>query len=297
MLTVQHKFEESIMSDSKAQELKLQLEQVIKNSDSDKVYNVGKAIINLLPGGSLGSYIYETYVKYPANQRLDNFLLNLVEAIKEIEDKVESFSPDSPIFQTALISALGTVMRHHQEKELEALRNTVLNAGLPNAPEADIQRMFLNWLDEFTSWHLMLLKYLHEGTYNDLQLVRDDLEVKRPFYNQVLQDLNAKGLIQLKEVYVTKEKNEKYERQFGNLGFPLPIPQPRILGYEAPYRDTNLVSFKKVEDIDAIVRKSELYYQYGSQAFRTDRVTDVGKLFLDFIKNPLEKIRFDHCQQ
>jgi hypothetical protein len=206
------------MSDSKAQELKLQLEQVIKDSDSDKVYNVGKAIINLLPGGSLGSYIYETYVKSPAHQRLDKFLLSLVEAIIEIEDKVESFSPDSPIFQTALISALGTAMRHHQEQELEALRNTVLNAGLPNAPEADIQRMFLNWLDEFTSWHLMLLRYLHEGTYNDLQLVRDDLEVKRPFYNQVLQDLNAKGLIQLKEVYVTKEKNEKYERQFGNLG-------------------------------------------------------------------------------
>ena len=104
-------------------------------------------------------------------------------------------------------------------------------------------------------------------TYNDLQLVRDELEVKCPFYNQVLQDLNAKGLIQLEEVYVTKEKNEKYERQLGNLGLPLPIPQPIILGYELPYRDTNLVSFKKVEDIDAIVRNSELYYQYGSQAF------------------------------
>ena len=285
------------MSDSKAQDLKLQLEQVIKNSDSDKLYNGAKAVINFLPGGSLASYIYETYVKYPANQRLDNFLLNLVEAIKEIEDKVESFSADSPIFQTALISTLGTAMRHHQEKELEALRNTVLNAGLPNAPEADIQRMFLNWLDEFTSWHLMLLKYLHEGTYNDLQVVRHDLDGKRPFYNQVLQDLNAKGLIKLKEVYVTKEKNEKYESQFVNVAIPLPIPQPRILGYEPPYRDTNLVSFKKVEDIDAIVRENELYYQYGSQAFRTDRVTDVGKLFLDFIKNPLEKIRFDRYQQ
>jgi hypothetical protein len=285
------------MSDSKAQELKLQLEQVIKNSDGDKVYNVGKAIINLLPGGSLGSYIYETYVKSPANHRSDKFLLSLVEAIIEIQDKVESFSADSPIFQTALISALGTAIRHHQEQELEALRNTVLNAGLPNAPEADIQRMFLNWLDEFTSWHLMLLKYLHEGTYNDLQVVQDDIEVKRPFYNQVLQDLNAKGLIQLKEVYVTKEKNEKYERQFGNLAIPLPIPQPRNLGYEPPYRDTNLISFKKVEDIDAIVRKNELYYQYGSQAFKTERVTDVGKLFLDFIKNPLEKVSFDRCQQ
>ncbi|MEG4520924.1 MULTISPECIES: hypothetical protein [unclassified Microcoleus] len=285
------------MSDSKAQELKLQLEQVIKNKDSDKLYNGGQALINLLPGGSLASYIYETYVKYPANQRLDNFLLNLVEAIKEIEDKVESFSADSPIFQTALISALGTAMRHHQEQELEALRNTVLNAGLPNAPEADIQRMFLNWLDEFTTWHLMLLKYLHEGTYNDLQLVRDDVDGKRPFYNQVLQDLNAKGLIQLKERYVTKEKNEKYETQFRHWPILSSIAQLDHLGYEVPYQDTNLVSFKKVEDIDAIVKESEFYYQYGSQGSKTERVTDVGKLFLDFIKNPLEKVSFARCPQ
>jgi hypothetical protein len=41
--------------------------------------------------------------------------------------------------------------------------------ALLNAPNADIQRMFLNWLNEFTSWHLMLLRYLHEGTYNASQ--------------------------------------------------------------------------------------------------------------------------------
>ena len=117
--------------------------------------------------------------------------------------------------------------------------------------------------------------------------------MKRPFYNQDLKDLNSKGLIQLKERYVTKEKNEKYERQFGNWRLPSSIAQPKNLGYEPPYRDTNLVSFKKVEDIDAIVRESEFYYQYGSQGSKTERVTDVGKLFLDFIKNPLEKVSFD----
>ena len=61
------------------------------------------------------------YVKFSANQRLDNFLLDLLEAIKEIEDKVESFSADTPIFQTALISALDTAMRHHQEQKYAPL--------------------------------------------------------------------------------------------------------------------------------------------------------------------------------
>jgi hypothetical protein len=285
------------MSDLKAEELKSQLAQVIKNHNSDIIYNAVKAFINFFPAGSLISYPYETYVKSPADKRLDDFLLNLIEAIQEIEYKVESFSPDSPIFQTALLSALGIAMRHHQEQELEALRNAVLNAAMPTAPEADIQRIFLNWLDGFTSRHLMLLKYLHEGTYSDLQPVRDDLEVNRPFYNHILQDLNAKGLIQLKKKSVVKEKNEEYKNQLGGL-IPLggPIPS-HYLGYKPPYLDTNFVSFEIVENIDGIVRESELYHQYGNQCSKTKRVTDMGKLFLDFIKNPLEEINFDRYQQ
>jgi hypothetical protein len=285
------------MSDLTAEELKSQLVQVIKNNNSDIIYNALKAFINFLPAGSLISYPIETYVKSPADKRLVDFLFNLIEAIKEIEYKVESFSPDSPIFQTALLSALGIATRHHQEQELEALRNAVLNAAMPTAPEADIQRIFLNWLDGFTSRHLMLLKYLHEGTYSDLQPVQDDLEVNRPFYNHILQDLNAKGLIQLKKKSVVKEKNEEYKNQFGG---PIPLVEPipsQYLGYKPPYLDTNLVSFEIVENIDGIVRESELYHQYGNQYSITKRVTDMGKLFLDFIKNPLEKVNFDRYQQ
>ncbi|MDB9514181.1 hypothetical protein PN499_23560 [Kamptonema animale CS-326] len=284
------------MADSKVEELKLQLEQFSKNSDSDKLYNGGKAIINLLPGGSLVSFIYETYVKYPANQRLGNFLLNLLEAISEINAKIENFPVNSPSFQTTLISAFEIAMRHHQEQELAALRNTVLNAGLPNAPEADIQRMFLNWLDEFTSWHLMLLRYLHEYNANDLQVIEEGLEVKRPFYNQVLQDLQVKGLIYLKEVYVAKEKNIKYGRQFPNPIPPLPI-NLRNVGSLDPYQDTNIVVFKQSEDIDKIIEEGKYYCDHSSKSAKVDRITDVGKLFLDFIKNPIEKVSFDRSQQ
>ncbi|MEG4145600.1 hypothetical protein [Microcoleus sp. Pol12B5] len=63
----------------------------------------------------------------------------------------------------AFSPALGTAIRHHQEQELEALSNTVLHMALLNTSKADIHRMFLNWLNEFTSWHLILLRYLHEG--------------------------------------------------------------------------------------------------------------------------------------
>jgi hypothetical protein len=48
--------------------------------------------------------------------------------------------------KVAVSPALCTAMRHHKEQGLEVLRNPVFYAGLPNALDADIQRMFLNWL-------------------------------------------------------------------------------------------------------------------------------------------------------
>jgi hypothetical protein len=48
--------------------------------------------------------------------------------------------------KVAVSPALGTARRHHKEQELEVLRNTVFYAGVPNAPDAGIHRMFLNWL-------------------------------------------------------------------------------------------------------------------------------------------------------
>ncbi|CBN57670.1 MULTISPECIES: hypothetical protein [Kamptonema] len=220
----------------------------------------------------------------------------MADSKSEINAKIENFPVNSPSFQTTLISAFEMAMRHHQEQELAALRNTVLNAGLPNAPEADIQRMFLNWLDEFTSWHLMLLRYLQEYNANDIQVIEEGLEVKRPFYNQVLQDLQAKGLIYLKEVYVAKEKNKEYERQFPN---PIPLPSTNLmdLGYRDPYKDTNIVVFKRVENIDKFIKEGKYYCDNSSKSAKVDRITDVGKLFLDFIKNPIEKVSFDRSQQ
>ena len=278
------------MQNSQAHKLKLQLEEARNNTNGDIVHKFAKALINLPPGGSLISYFLETYVKEPASQRLETFLHSLVDMLLEIENKVENLSLDSPTFQTALLSVLSIAHLHHQEQELEALRNIVVNAALPNAPEADTQKMFLNWADGFTTSHLMLLKYLDECDYDTFQRLRQDVDKKGIFYNQVLQDLHTKSLIRLREVYKAQEKNPNYRDHF-SLGTQ--IFASTISSFESPYRDSDINVTKRVENITNIIGVSTSYFEQNQTTFRPKRVTDLGKLFLEFIKNPLERINFN----
>ncbi len=48
--------------------------------------------------------------------------------------------------KVAVSPALCTAMRHHKEQGLEVLRNPVFYVGVPKTSDAEIHRMFLNWL-------------------------------------------------------------------------------------------------------------------------------------------------------
>ena len=60
------------------------------------------------------------------------------------------------------MQASQAAIRNHQSEKREALRNAVLNAALPNAPEESIQQLFINQVDTFTVWHIRLLDLFKE---------------------------------------------------------------------------------------------------------------------------------------
>ena len=60
-------------------------------------------------------------------------------------------------FVTTLMQAIQAAIRDHQSEKREALRNAVVNAALPHAPEESLQQHFINLIDTFTVWHLRLL--------------------------------------------------------------------------------------------------------------------------------------------
>ena len=106
-----------------------------------------------------------------------------------------------------------SAIRNHQKEKMEALRNAVLNAALPNAPDDDLQLMFLDFVDTFTTWHLRILRFYNDPerwggekgyAYSVLSLksspcfleeIFPDLKGRHSFYEQIIKDLVAHGLI------------------------------------------------------------------------------------------------------
>ena len=137
----------------------------IKKSAGDVAREVGRAAVSLVPavGGPL-QVAFENLFSPPLERRKDAWLQQLAGVVKEVEDRVAELTPEklreNEAFVTVVMQASQIALRSHQQAKLEALRNAVLNAALPNPPGEDEQMIFLRLIDQLTPWHLSLLSLL-----------------------------------------------------------------------------------------------------------------------------------------
>lgn len=197
-----------------------------KKSASDVVHAVIKAGISSIPiAGAPAAEIFALIVTPPLERRRDEWIESIGEGLKELAQKKEGFKiedlTENDTFITTITHASQAAIRNHQKEKLEALRNGVLNAALPNAPEEDLQLMFLDFVDSFTTYHLAILKFLDDPkewgtkygiTYPDwyrgnisaaLELAFPDLRGKREIYDVFITELHSRGLINIEGVHTS----------------------------------------------------------------------------------------------
>jgi len=197
-----------------------------KKSASDVVHALTKASISQIPiAGAPAAEIFALVVTPPYERRRDEWIESIGNGLKEIAEKVEGFKieelSNNKTFITTVTHASQAAIRNHQKEKLEALRNAVLNAALPNAPEEDLQLMFLAYVDSHTTWHLAILKFLdnpkewgekHGITYPNwgggganaaLEHAFSDLRGKRELYDVFIRDLHSRGLINTENLHVS----------------------------------------------------------------------------------------------
>ncbi len=253
------------------------LKAAFDTNNSDKNYNASKALASSIPAiGSLVEGFIDSYIGPPATKRMRKFLEALVEELNQVKSKIESVDFESPVFLTTFLHASQIDARTHQEQKLEALKNVVLNSSIPRALEDDILAMFLNWIDYFPELHISTLKHLHyldRYAPEQLNTYFPMLEKYRGAYNQVLKDLADRGLINLREKYITQEDEDK-QRVGGPISYTF-----MDNGSNLRKRKTQKEFFRLREDIDTILEESRL----SSQASKT---TELGKEFIEFIESP-----------
>lgn len=187
-------------------------------STGDVAIEVGRAIVSLVPvaGGPL-QVAFENLFTSPLERRKQAWLEQLAEVLTEVEQRIEDLTPEklasNDVFVTVVMQASQVALRNHQKAKLDALRNAVLNAALPNAPQEDEQLTFLRLIDQLAPWHLRVLAVLdnaelwmlrHEiqnpgwsagGASTVLEHCVPELRGQREVYDQIVRDLQGDGLL------------------------------------------------------------------------------------------------------
>lgn len=139
----------------------------IVESEGDKAHRVVRSALSMFPVlGGPAVEIFNAIITPPLEKRRANWIKDVTEAINLlIERNQATFEglQNNETFITSVVQATQIVLRNHQAEKLEALRNAVLNSALHNAPEEDLQTMFLGMIDIFTQWHWRILKFCNEA--------------------------------------------------------------------------------------------------------------------------------------
>lgn len=195
----------------------------------DRIYYISKAVLGSIPGyGGAAAAALEMIVGPLLEKRKREWFEHVADSIQELREKYAQFSIENlandPAFLSTLMHASLIALRSHQERKLEALRNGVLNTALPHKPEDDLQLIFLQHVDAFTDWHLIILSFLSDpkkvmteaGTIGKvhkddaalisyLYMTYPQLDQKHDLVKYIVGDLVNRGLIN--DYYVNRRTN------------------------------------------------------------------------------------------
>lgn len=193
-------------------------ENKLKAGPGDRAHTAAKALISAVPYvGGPAAEIFEAVIVPPLVKRRDAWIESIAEDLTRLESRVEGFKIDelaeNESFVSTAMHATHVALRSHQEEKLKALRSAVVNSALPDAPEEDLQMMFLGFVDTMTPWHLRMLKFWDDpqGWAKEHQIpfpswssgsriavlehALPELRERRDFMLQLVRDLYTRGLL------------------------------------------------------------------------------------------------------
>lgn len=195
------------------------LDKAPEPTAKDYAYAIFKGAVSSIPipiFGGVAAEVLSLIIAPPLSKRQEKWIESIAQGLANLQDKVDGFKlenlSENESFITTVMHATQAAIRNHQKEKVEALRNAVLNSALPNAPDEDLQQIFLNFVDELTPWHIRILTLfdnpvavtkqrnidysnkLTSSTTTLVEQVYPGLQGKQEFYRQVFNDLATRGL-------------------------------------------------------------------------------------------------------
>jgi hypothetical protein len=184
----------------------------------DAAHAVTKALVGMVPvAGSALTVLLETVLAPPLERRREKWFRMLGAAVEQLQQTVDGLTTEAlsenDVFITVVAQATQVALRTHQDEKLNALKAAVLNSGLPNPPADDLQLMYVRFIDELSPWHIRLLdlfsgpeQWMQRNGVNNpgwamggpstvIEHCFPALKNEREFYEQIVRDLQSRGLI------------------------------------------------------------------------------------------------------
>lgn len=219
------------------------LKKDLKNTVGDYAHAGTKILIsNLVPGGAILSEIFDFFVSTPLDKRKEDWLIQLNEGVKRLEETVEDFKLENLIenelFQTIVLDATHTALKTHQELKRNALCNACMNTAKGINISEDKQLIFIKMIDQLTDIDLKLLLYFENplkrfeergeyidtagfgmgGIKNGLIKYYPDLNGQDEFVNNRVKNLHNQGLIGIDGINTVMSLNGIYAPRLTSLG-------------------------------------------------------------------------------
>jgi hypothetical protein len=212
-----------------------------EETKSDTAHAVARAVVGSIPVvGSAATELFNKLITPPLEKRRNKWMKEIGESLSKLEEAgvitLDNLQGNDVFIDVVMQASTMAIRNSHEEKH-EALRNAVLNSALPDAPDESKQQMFINWIDELTSWHLRMLKLLSDPKkwYRDnnreapvyhitsslsqvLTNAYPELASQQEFYSQIGKELFAKGLLNTEGFHAMMSGSGAYEHRATNLG-------------------------------------------------------------------------------
>lgn len=184
----------------------------VDKTAGDYVYATVKAGLASIPvGGGAASELFAVVITPPLEKRRDEWMHKVGEGLRRLEQErgVDLAAlAENDQFVDIVMSASAAALKTSSQRKREALKNAVLNVASGDSPEESLAHVFVQLVDQFTEWHLKILKLFQNPrarVSNDnlmsSSLIRTlldafpDLEGQNVLFEQVWADLNERGLV------------------------------------------------------------------------------------------------------
>ena len=129
----------------------------------DYAHSATKGVLGMIPfAGSLVTEIFSIVIAPPLEKRRREWMENIVEKLKQLEEKGEinlNSLSENEEFIDVVLQATSIAIKTSEKRKIESLRNAVVNSTKVDSEETIKRHIFLNQLDRFTTWHIVILEF------------------------------------------------------------------------------------------------------------------------------------------